>query len=122
MRFINLIYVNISIQILYVLSNILHMNVYNISLIMHQKYDMQLELCSLKNIQTLADRPMPTMVLHLKNPLWRDDAKEPSGPVGYIKEPFLIQKNPTPSKEPPVAQKNPKGSLNAAKEPSFLRV
>ena len=122
MRLINLIYVNISVQILYVLSNILHMNVYNISLIMHKKYDMQLELCSLKNIQTLADRPMPTMVLHSKNPLWRDDAKESCGPVGYIKEPFLIQKNPMPSKEPPVAQKNPKGSLNAAKEPSFLRV
>ena len=48
MRLINLIYVNISVQILYVLSNILHMNLYNISLIMHQKYDMQLELCSLK--------------------------------------------------------------------------
>ena len=89
---------------------------------MHQKYDMQLELCSLKNIQTLADRHIPTMVLHSKNPLWRDDAKEPSGPVGYIKEPFLIQKNPMPSKEPPVTQKNPKGSLSAAKEPSFLRV
>ena len=38
-------YVNISVQIVYVLSNILHMNLYNISLIMHQKYDMQLELC-----------------------------------------------------------------------------
>ena len=49
MRLINLIYVNISVQILYVLSNILHMNLYNISFIMHQKYDMQLELCSLKN-------------------------------------------------------------------------
>ena len=48
MRLINLIYVNISVQIVYVLSNILHMNLYNISLIMYQKYDMQLELCSLK--------------------------------------------------------------------------
>ena len=42
-------YVNILFQIVYVLSNILHMNVYNIRLIMYQKYDMQLELCSLKN-------------------------------------------------------------------------
>ena len=33
-----------------------------------------------------------------------------------------MQKNPTLSKEPPVSQKNPKGSLSAAKEPSFLRV
>ena len=62
------------------------------------------------------------MVLHSNNPLWGDDAKEPSGAVVHIKEPFLIQKNPTPSKEPPVSQKNPKGSLSAAKEPSFLRV
>ena len=44
MRLINLIHVNISVQILHVLSNILHMKLYNISLIMHQKY----ELCSLK--------------------------------------------------------------------------
>ena len=48
-RLINLICVNILFQILYVLSNILHMNLCNISLIMHQKYDMQLELCSLQN-------------------------------------------------------------------------
>ena len=59
------------------------------------------------------------MVLHAKNPLRHDDAKEPSGPVGYIKEPFLIQKNPTPSKEPLVSQKNPKGYLSVAKEPYF---
>ena len=62
------------------------------------------------------------MVLHSKNPLSGDDAKEPYGPVGYTKEPSLMQKNPMPSKEPPVSQKNPKGSLSAAKEPSFLRV
>ena len=60
------------------------------------------------------------MVLHSKNPLSGDDAKEPLGHVGYTKEPSLMQKNPMPSKEPPVSQKNPKGSLSAAKEPSFV--
>ena len=75
-----------------------------------------------KIIPTLAGRYTPTLVLHPKNPLCHDDAKEPSRPVGYIKEPFLIQKNPTPSKEPLVSQKNHRGSLRAAKEPSFLRV
>ena len=71
---------------------------------------------------TLAGRYTPTLVLHPKNPLCHDDAKEPSRHVGYIKEPFLIQKNPTPSKEPLVSQKNHRGSLRAANEPSFLRV
>ena len=42
--------------------------------------------------------------------------------VGYIKELFLIQNNPTSSKESLVSQTNHRGSLSAAKEPSFLRV
>ena len=86
------------------------------------KYNMQQELVDYKIIPTLAERKTPTLVLHSENPLCHDDAKEPSRPVGYIKEPFLIQKNPTPSKEPLVSQKNHRGSLRAAKEPSFLRV
>ena len=48
--------------------------------------------------------------------------KEPSGPVGYIKEAFLIPKNPTPSKEPHDSPKNPKGYLSTFKDPLFLRV
>ena len=65
-------------------------------------------------IPTLAERHIPTLALHSKNPLCHDDAKEPSRPVGYIKEPCLIQKNPTPSKEPLISQKNRRGSLRAA--------
>ena len=67
----------------------------------------QQEISLLKTIPIWGERHTPTMVLHAKNPLWHDDTKEPSRPVGYIKEPFLIQKNPTRSKEPLVSKKNP---------------